>query len=328
MKSCLCRLPELVLMMLSCVGVLSAQGPGQILYGDVRADESKVEGLKPLSFDIILYTEGGVIVGRQVVPNNGRYRFNNLGTGVYEVAVEVEGKEVTRLRVDLRSPLLGELKQDIALEWKPVHDTSLRPSVISVADRYERSSANDRLFDKARKAIDKKDYNQAAELLRRIVGSDPKDFQAWTELANVHFLQKDLADAENEYLQAIDLHPGFFLALFNLGRLRITMKRYDVAVEALTKAVKARPESPDANYFLGEAYLQLKKGSLAVGYLNEAIRLDPQGMAEVHLRLAALYHGAGLKDKAAAEYEQFLEKRPDSKDRKKLEQYITENKRR
>ena len=49
-------------------------------------------------------------------------------------------------------------------------------------------------------------------------------------------------------------------------------------------------------------------------------------MAEAHLRLAALYHGAGLKDKAAAEYEQFLKKKPDYPDRKKLEQYIVQNK--
>ena len=50
-------------------------------------------------------------------------------------------------------------------------------------------------------------------------------------------------------------------------------------------------------------------------------------MAEVHLRLALLYNGAGMKDKAAVEYEEFLRKRPDCADRKKLEKYIAENKR-
>ncbi len=307
---------------------LCAQGPGQTLYGDVRVDESKVEGLRPISFDIILYTESGVIVGRQPVANNGRYRFNNLGTGVYIVAVEVEGREVTRTRVDLRSPLLGELKQDIALEWTADRDTRSRTTTISAADKYERNSANDRLFEKARKAIDQKGYNQAAELLGKIVSGDPKDFQAWTELANVHFLQKELVTAENEYLHAIDRHPGFFLALLNLGRLEIALKKYDVAIEALTKAVKVRPESPDANYFLGEGYLLLKKGSMAVGYLYEALRLDPDGMAEAHLRLAALYHGGGLRDKAADEFERFLKKRPNYEDKKRLERYIAANKKR
>jgi len=75
--------------------------------------------------------------------------------------------------------------------------------------------------------------------------------------------------------------------------------------------------------FLGEAYLQIKKGSKAVGYLNEAARL---GRPEAHLRLAALYDAVGMKDKAAIEYEQFLEKKPDYPDKKKLQKYISDNK--
>jgi len=302
------------------------QGSGLILYGDVKVDESKAGGLKPISLDVILYTDSGTTVARQTVSSNGRYRFNGLTTGFYRLVVEIETREVARIRVDLTSPLIRDRQQDIDLEWKATGKIPTKATVLSVADRYERNSADQAMFEKASAAADKKQYDQAAELLGRIVSSDPKDFQAWTELANIHFLQKDFGTAENEYLHAIDSHPGFFPALFNLGRLEITLKKYDVAIEALTKAIKARPESPDANYFLGEAYLQIKKGSLAVGYLNEALRLDPLGMADVHLRLAALYHAAGLKDKAAAEYEQFLKKRPDYADRKKLEEYIAAHK--
>ena len=106
----------------------------------------------------------------------------------------------------------------------------------------------------------------------------------------------------------------------------MTQKNFEGAVEVLTKAVKVQPESAQANYFLGEAYLQMKKGSVGVGYLYEAIRLDPIGMAEAHLRLAALYNAVGMKDKAAKEYEDFLKTEPDYPDRKRLEQYISENK--
>ena len=304
---------------------LSAQGGDHTLYGDLNVDESKVAGLKPLNFDVILYTEGGMLITRQTTPSNGRYRFNNLPIGVYQVAVEVEGTEVARVSVDLRSPLLRDLRRDISLEWR-LPDNSSRAGVISAADKYVRSAANQRLFKLAHRAAEEKRYAKAAGLLQQIIKSDAKDFQAWVELANVHFLQKNLADAENEYLHALDAHPGFFLALLNLGRLELFQKRYDVAIEALTRAVKTQGESPDANYFLGEAYLQIKQGSKAVGYLNKALRLDPQGMAEVHLRLALLYNAAGMKDRAALEYELFLKKHPDYQDRKKLEKYISENK--
>jgi Tfp pilus assembly protein PilF len=300
---------------------LSAQGGDHMLFGDLNVDESKVAGLKPLTFDVILYTEAGILVARQPTPSNGRYRFNNLPTGVYQVAIEVEGTEVARVSVDLRSPVLKDVRRDISLEWR-LSNSSSKPGVISAADKYVRRPANQRLFKRARSAVEKKRYAKAAELLQQIIKSDAKDSQAWVELANVHFLQKNFADAENEYLHALDARPGYLLALLNLGRLELFQKRYDVAIEALTKAVEAQSDSPDANYFLGEAYLQMKKGSKAVGYLNEAARL---GRPEAHLRLAVLYDAAKLKDRAADEYKQFLKKRPDYPDRKKLEKYIAEN---
>jgi tetratricopeptide (TPR) repeat protein len=103
-------------------------------------------------------------------------------------------------------------------------------------------------------------------------------------------------------------------------------KNFAGAIEPLTAAVDIKPTSADANYYLGESYLQIKKGSKAVGYLNQALKLDPVGRADAHLRLATLYNAVGLKDKAALEYEEFLKKKPDYPDRKKLEEYISANK--
>jgi tetratricopeptide (TPR) repeat protein len=319
------RLCVLILFTIAAGSIAAAQSGDHVLYGDLNVDESKVSGLKPLTFDLILYSEGGVLISRQTVGSNGRYRFNNLDTGGYQLAIEVEATEVARINVDLRSPLLKDVRKDIALEWRS-SGNSAKPGLISVADNYSRTAANQKLFKSALDASTRKHYAHALELLQQIVRSDPKDFQAWTELANNHFLQKNLAEAENEYLHALDARPAYFLALLNLGRLELTQKRPDVAIVVLEKAVKAQPDSPDANYFLGEAYLQARKGSFAERYFREALRLDPQGMAEVHLQLAKLYHAAGLKDRAASEYEAFLKKKPDYPGRETLKKYIANNK--
>jgi tetratricopeptide (TPR) repeat protein len=260
------------------------------------------------------------------VTGNSRYRFNNIPQGLYELVAEVEGVEVARLRVDLRTPLVDDFKQDVTLAWTSTGPRTSKAETVSAADQYQRNSANTALFTKADGALDVKNYDEAAKLLKKILDNDPKDFQVWTQLGNVHLLQSKYADAENEYLRAIDLHSDYFLALLNLGRAEIGLQQYDVAVEVLNRAVKLRPKSADANYLLGESYLALKKGLLAVGFLNEALRLDPKGMVDVHLRLALLYNAAGMKDKAAAEYEVFLKQRPDYPDRKQLEEYISTNK--
>ncbi len=305
---------------------IRAQGGGShTLYGDLKVDERKVEGPKPIAFDILLYTDGGYLISRQSVPNNGRYRFLNLRNAYYDVVVEVENAEVARLRVFVSSPYKNDFRQDISMEWRPGPTRELKKAgLVSVVEFYKRSEANQVLFEKADKAIKKKDYQRAVSLLQHIVNDDPKDYQAWTELGTVYLGQTDTAAAEKAYLRALTEQPSFTLALINLGRLRIAQKNFEGAIESLSQAVKIQPQSADANYFLGEAYLQIKKGSKAVDYLNAAGGL---GRTEAHLRLAALYNAAGLKERAAVEYEEFLKKRPNHPDRNKLEEYIVANKR-
>ena len=291
------------------------------LYGDFRVEEKHATGMVPISFDIILYTESGLVVERQSVGVNSRFRFINLVNGVYDIAVEVEGREVARTRVNINSLYKNDFRQDIALAWNapPVG----RPGSIDASANYRRSSTNQQIFERADAAAAKKNYEEAAALFRRIVEADPSDFPAWTELGTMSYAMGKVEDAEEAYMRALREKPDFLRAAINLGRLRIAMKKFELAIEALSVVVEKNPQSADANLLLGEAYLQIKKGSKAVPYLTEAARL---GKPEAHLRLATLYNAAGMKDKAAAEYEAFLKKRPDYKDRKTLEQYISQNK--
>jgi Tfp pilus assembly protein PilF len=299
-------------------------GGVNMIYGDVKVDEGGSTELKPMALDILLYTETGQLVSRQTVQSNGRYRFYNVTAGRFQIVVEVENSEVARFTIDFSSPFKREYRQDIQLSW----NGGVRPTkeVVSVADTYKRSGKNAGAFNKAMEAAEKKNYDGAVPLLRQILESDPKDFQAWEALGRVYFIQKNYSEAEKAYTEALKVHPDYPVVLISLGRLRISQKNFEGAVEALTQAVKLQPESAQANYFLGESYLQLKKGSKAVNYLYEALRLDPVGMADAHLLLGALYHGAGLKEKAAAEYEAFLKKRPDYGDKASLERYISANK--
>jgi tetratricopeptide (TPR) repeat protein len=162
-------------------------------------------------------------------------------------------------------------------------------------------------------------------LLKSVVTDDPKDFYAWTQLGNAYFLKKDYKKAEDAYLRAIATRPAYTLASVNLGKLYFSQKNFDAVIDVLTTAVAVDSASADAQQYLGEAYLAIKKGSKAVVYLNEAIRLAPIEKAEVHLRLAALYNGAGLRQRASAEYQKFLEKVPNYEQSDQLKKYIAEN---
>ena len=318
----------LIALMVGSVSAQGRRGEGagggrHYVYGDIKVEQT--EGSKPLTFDVILFNEYGNQQGQQRVQSNGRYRFNEMADGRYYIVVQYEGTEVDRFVVDFSSPLKTDTQHDVELAMRDVASAA-KAATISAADRYDRGSKTSSMFAKGQEAAKNKKYDEAVKLFRQVVETDAADFPAWLELGTALFAQKDYGEAEKAYRQAIDKHPNYVTAWISLGRLRIVQKNFDGAIEVLSLAVKAQPDSAQANYFLGEAYLQNKKGSLGVGYLNEAIKLDPIGMADAHLRLAALYNAVGMKDKAANEYEQFLKKVPNYPDKKKLEEYVTANK--
>jgi Tfp pilus assembly protein PilF len=313
-----------------CLTVLGQGDGSNTLYGDLKVDDSKVSGLKPISFQVILTGRNRSEIGHQSVTKGGRYRFENLANGTYYISVRLDQTEVANVRVVLSGStgrVGGDYRQDIALEWRPTdtgRDTKV--GVVAAVKHYDRPLENAGLFERAEKSLQEKDYSRAISQLKQLVDRDPKDFEAFTQLGTAYFFSKQPAEAEKAYLQAVELEPTSILPLLDLGKLRLDQKNFEGAVEILSKAVVLPPPSAEVNYFLGEAYLNLKKGSKAVAYMNEALKIDPVGKAEIHLRIAEIYDVVGLKDLAALEYEKFLEKKPDYSDKKKLQKYISQNK--
>lgn len=326
----------LVLLMLCVVAVaqfpdrqtiLGSGGGSYLLFGDlIVEEEGKPSSAKPLVFEVVLNNNNRSTAARQYVNAGGRYQFIGIAAGQYEVVVLLDHEEVSRTRVEiLPGPAQERIRQDITLAWKSDR-ASTKPSSVTAADFYKRTDSNEKLFVKAKEATDQKRYDDSIATLQQLVAADPHDFLAWAELGTVLLFKQKYDESDAAYVKSVTERPTFFLGQMNLGRLRILRKNYEGAIEPLNAAVNIQPTSADANYYLGEAYLQIKKGSKAVTYLNQAIKLDPVGKADAHLRLATLYNAVGMKDKAAIEYEEFLKKKPDYADAKKLKEYIDANK--
>ena len=296
---------------------------GLTVFGDVKVDEQQAPSQMVSSLTVILYARGGAtIFGRTTVPVNGRYRFNNIPSGEYDLAVEAGSIEIGRITISVAGRPGSDFQQDLEFAWTGRTDNAPRPGTVSANEVYKRSSESQSHFVKGERALDSRKYDEAVDLFRRIVAADNNDFQAWSELGTAYLMQDKKDEAEKAYQKAVEARPTFGLALLNLGRVQIAQKKFAEAVTTLTVLLKQQPISAEGNLLLGEAYLQLKKGSLAVPYFNEAAKL---GRDEAHLRLASLYDAAGLKQRAVAEYQAYLKQRPDDPLRKRLEKYIAEN---
>lgn len=271
---------------------------------------------------VAAFSQGRLIV-RRAVSESGAYSLGDVPREWTTIVVEIENSEVASSQL-IPSPA-SVVYKDFSVNWEKFRGAKDKTGVVSAAVAYERSRPSQERLDRALVAITNQEYDSAIRDLNALITNDPKDFYAWTQLGNAYFLKKEVKAAEDAYKQAIVVGPKFALASINLGKLYLSQNENEKAIELLTKTVESEPLSADANHYLGEAYLAVKKGSKAVGYLNEAIRLAPVEKAEIHLRLGALYHGAGLRSRAAAEYQKFLEKMPKTERRKELEKYIKEN---
>ena len=169
------------------------------LYGDLKLDEAAASEPAHTMFDVILYTLGNEVFGRQRVGNGGRYRFNNVFNGDYYLAVELDNVEVARVRILIPANSVEHIKQDLEFKWKA--GPRAAAGVVSAADLLHRSNQNRSLYEKAMKEIGKNELPKATATLRSLVEADPKDFPAWNELGMVHFIQKDLEAAAGMLLR-------------------------------------------------------------------------------------------------------------------------------
>lgn len=302
------------------IGENVARGSKMNVSGRIKLEGA--EKLKPPPVITVHVVFSGVTVDKTTTNDAGFFLIQNVPRENVSIMVEVDGNEVVRQPI-IASPM-GNPRLDFTIPW-PIVSSQAKPGVISASQMFTRIEKNELLFQQALAAGKVSETAKAVDLFNQILSSEPKDFVAWTELGTVYFRASSLDNAEACYFKAIELKADYFVALLNLGKLYLTQKRFDDAILVLSSAVAHLPTSADARHYLGETYLQAKKGSLAVPQLNEAIRLAPVEKADLHLRLATLYDGAGMKAKASYEYKMFLEKRPDYAERKQLEKYIADN---
>ena len=96
-----------------------------------------------------------------------------------------------------------------------------------------------------------------------------------TNMGIAYYNKQDYVNAERYYLEALDLQPGFVLALRGLGRTYIAMNKLPQAVAALEKAVSIAPRSGDLYLDLGNAYHMSGDTQNALLAYQKVISLSP-----------------------------------------------------
>ena len=129
------------------------------------------------------------------------------------------------------------------------------------------------------KALDAKQYEQAAQWFSQAIQADPKDYAAHFHLALAYSLLNKDADATAEYEKTLDLKPGLYQAELNLGILLLRDKSAPAAARHLDAAVQAKPKEFRAQWYLAEALLATGEAAQAEAHYQKALEIDPRSAA-------------------------------------------------
>jgi len=121
------------------------------------------------------------------------------------------------------------------------------------------------------------DPERAAVAYRKALLLDPSLVPALVNLANIHYAQNRLVEAQALYERAITLEVDCFEASFNLGNIHHDVGRYRNAVQYYREALRLQSTYADAHFYLAVTLEKMGLSSDAKPHWQSYQELEPEG---------------------------------------------------
>jgi tetratricopeptide (TPR) repeat protein len=245
----------------------------------------------------------------------GHYFYNGLPLGMYNIAVEVGGKEVdivngvktrlgdpTPINFDLQKgaqeraaksaqqqqqvasgqPLTKEQERGMSKEQKEAYDKAIKDREASMKKNKELNDA----FNNGITAAQNKDYDTAVTELTKASTMDPKQIAVWSNLADAYVNQAakktgpefdaTMAKGMEAYQKAIELNPNDAGLHNNYALALSKAKKFPEMQAELEKAAQIDPTKAGQYYYnLGATLVNAGQTDASAAAFKKAIELDP-----------------------------------------------------
>jgi tetratricopeptide (TPR) repeat protein len=241
----------------------------------------------------------------------GHYFYNGLPLGNYNVAIEVDGKDVdkkTGIRSKLGDPtsvpfdlqaskrereagqaamqkaadsggqVTKEMERGMTAEQKAALEKSIKDREGQLRQHKELNDA----FTAGMAAITDKQYDQAVQALTKASEIGPKELAVWANLADA-------------YMKLASTKTG---PEFNDAAQK--------GLDAYTKAIELKPEDAATHNNYALALVQAKKIPEAQAELTKAAQLDPANAGKYYYNLGAVLTNANQADAAAEAFQKAI----------------------
>ena len=298
------------------------------MEGDVKGEDGK-----PLVGAVIKIVRTDIKGNYNVKSDKkGHFFYNGLPIGVYNVTVEVGGKEqdgVNGVRTRLGDPvqvpfdlekkakaraqqnaqlqqaaatgagLTKEQERSMTKEQKDAMEKAIKEREASMKKNKELNDA----FNAGLTALQAKQYDAAVTSLQKASELDPKQIAVWAQLADAYVglagtktgpeFDATMAKGLEAYGKAIELNPNDGATHNNYALALAKAKKFDEMKTELGKAAQLDPAKAGQYYYnLGALMVNAGQNDAAVDAFKKAIEADPKH-ADSYYQL-----GVGLVSKA------------------------------
>jgi len=216
------------------------------------------------------------------------------------------------------------------------------------------------LIAEAKSLLKKNDYPKALTLIQKAISTDPRNPEAYVQLALIHSSMdddnkarlaieealridpnyapahqqrgaqlrraKDFEGAIRELKLALSLKPDPEFAAFAHLSLALTyeeLKRYDEAFTEYREAIRSNPTDGSLHERLGSALFSLKRFDEAENAYRRAVEMNPLDSNAV-VNLAAALQNQAKRDESIKYYKEYLRLEPKGSGRATVEQRISQ----
>jgi tetratricopeptide (TPR) repeat protein len=207
---------------------------------------------------------------------------------------------------DVAKTLLGDIYEDMGQFEKAIsaYDSVPSGSDLRTNAQIEIAISRQRLENPA----------EAKSQLKTVLEKDPRNYDAWITLGNIHRNNEEFREAADAYTSAIDLVPVLsrdnWSALYYRGISFERTKVWDKAEADFRKALALEPDQPMVLNYLGYSLIE-KKLNLkeAIDMVRKAVDLKPNDGYIVD-SLGWAHYQIGEYDEAVKQLERAVELKP------------------
>ena len=269
----------------------------------------------------------------------GNFEFRAVQPGDYYISIKLPDYE------DINQPVSVYTMQrstNVTIQMAPLFTIVRKrasgfegddPDVVDVAQMmktYPKKAVQE--YEKALEENKKGATDKAILHFQEAIKIAPDFYHAHNNLGVAFVKVQRYKDAEAAYIKARSLNPRAQQPVLNLGILYITEsdlhrdegrevygKYLDDAMDNLDQAIKIKPRSAIAHYFLGTAYYKSEFFEEAEASLKKSWELDPS-FSKTRIMLVNLYtRQRRLKD-ALEQIDAFIREYPQAEERKTMEE--------